>query len=306
MPVEGRYDASGRLWDGSPAGANRADIVRHVLEKLTAQLFMVCTWPADCAERTDVVGAYRFFILDFSPREQVSLYLQVWSEPGDPVLFEVSSGYGYAPTEAYLTQTMKEALLGRGFEFRGPAKNFQKKVVVTGRSTIRTLAREMLAIAVDVLGYDGKVPLTFRFHQDSRTEQGRLFRGIQPNDFQRLLERWGITAKFTPDDQPVLNCRSTGLRFVVRFHVECSPSFSLFEIATCDAIVKVKAGQAHGFANEINLQLITGRAIAMPPDSVALSLAIVVGGGVAPENLRRQVLGWAEQARKVIGRTRRQ
>lgn len=299
MPVEGRYDGRGVLAEGSPRGASRPDIVRQVLEKLTQQLSLVCEWPADFAERIDVVGAYRFFNLEFAPRDQVSLYLQLWSEPGDPLLFEVSSGHQHAPTAGYLTQQMRDALLGRGFEIGGAAQNFRKKVVVSAKNAIRTLGREMLAITVEVLGYDGKVPLTFQMHQDSRLEPGRLFRGIQPDDFRRLLERWGIAAKFTSDGQPVINARSAGVRFVVKFHAACAPPFSRFEIVTFESGIEVK-GEATRIANEINASLTTGRAVAVVPQRVALSLTLVAGGGVAPDNLRRQVLGWVEQVRKIV------
>src|SRR5205814_5726991 len=83
----------------------------------------------------------------FAPRPDVSLYLQVWSEAGDPLLFEVSSGHGWAPTAAYLSEELRESLLGRGFEVGGPAQNYRKQVVIDGELAIRALAREMLAIA---------------------------------------------------------------------------------------------------------------------------------------------------------------
>lgn len=93
MPVEGRYDSRGILAQALEGGTTRSNITRQVLAKLVDQLSLVCTWPTDSAERVDVVGSYRFFILEFAPQERVSLYLQLWSEPGDSLLFEVSSGH---------------------------------------------------------------------------------------------------------------------------------------------------------------------------------------------------------------------
>ena len=133
---------------------------------LVHHLTVACSWPRDWAQRLDVIGAYRFYVIEFAPRPDVTLYLQVWSEAGDALLFEVSSGHGYAPTEAYLSEELRESLLGRGFEVGGPAQNYRKKVVIDGELAIRALAREMLAIAVDVFGYDGTSALTFRLHQD--------------------------------------------------------------------------------------------------------------------------------------------
>jgi len=40
------------------------------------------------------VGDYRFLVLDFSPKKNVGLYVQIWTEPGEPVLIEACSGAG--------------------------------------------------------------------------------------------------------------------------------------------------------------------------------------------------------------------
>jgi hypothetical protein len=303
MPVEGRFDGQGVLMEATPKPAARDDVFDRALATLAQQVSVVCTWPDDYASRIDVVGAYRFLIVEFAPQDEVTLYLQLWSEPGDPVQFEVSSGHGHAPTSNYLTPQMRDALLGRGFEIGGAAKNFRKEVVAGGHETLQTLSRELLTIAIDVLGYDGSVALTYRLHQDSRLEHGRVFRGIQPHDFRRLLARWGIAAAFTPDGRPVLDARSAGLRFVVGFHVACAPPFSRFELVTLDAGFDVGKGDAARVAGEANARMTLGRAVAISPERILLSHTIVAGGGVTADNLRRQVLGWVEQVRHVIAGT---
>jgi len=236
----------------------------------------------------------------FAPRPDVTLYLQVWSEAGDPLLFEVSSGHGYAPTEAYLSEELRESLLGRGFEVGGPAQNYRKQVVIDGELAIRALAREMLAIAADVLGYDGTSALTFRLHQDSRMDPGRVFRAIQPDDFRRLLERWGIVARFVPTGEPVIQARSPGLAFMVQFHLPCPPPFATFEVVTLTTSIEVAAGQAPRLAHDVNARLMLGKAVPISPNELTLSLTMVVGGGVAPENLGGQVLGWVEKVREIV------
>ena len=146
-PVEGRHDATGQLVEGRSGPMSRKEIAREALDKLVHHLTLACSWPRDWAQRLDVIGAYRFYVMAFAPRPDVTLYLQVWSEAGDPLLFEVSSGHGWAPTAAYLSEELRESLLGRGFEVGGPAQNYRKRVVIDGESAIRALAREMLAIA---------------------------------------------------------------------------------------------------------------------------------------------------------------
>ena len=300
-PVEGRHDASGRLVEGRSKPMTRAEIVREALDKVVHHLTLACTWPRDWTQRMDVVGSYRFYIVEFEPKPGVILYLQVWSEPGDPLLFEVSSGHSHAETEVYLSEDMRESLLGRGFEIAGPAKNFRKKVVVDGKVGVRALAREFLAIVIDALRYDGTSTLKFRLHQDTRSDTARVFRAIQPDDFRRLLERWGIAAQFAPTDEnvPIIHAKNAGVSFAVHFHVPRRPPFSRFEMVTLGTSVDVSKGQASAIADAWNAQSMLGRAVATSPSEITLSSSIVAGGGVEPDNLRRQVLGWLGEVRRL-------
>jgi len=43
-----------------------------------------------------------------------------------------------------------------------------------------------------------------------------------------------------------------------------------------------------------------GKAVPISPNELTLSLTMVVGGGVAPENLGGQVLGWVEKVREIV------
>ena len=299
-PVEGRHDATGRLVEARSGPVSRREIAREALDKVVHHLTLACSWPGDWAQRLDVIGAYRFYVMAFAPRPDVTLYLQVWSEAGDPLLFEVSSGHGWAPTEAYLSEELRESLLGRGFEVGGPAQNYRKTLVIDGELAIRALAREMLAIAVDVFGYDGTSALTFRLHQDSRMDPGGVFRAIQPDDFRRLLERWGIVARFVPTGEPVIQARSPGLAFMVQFHVPCPPPFATFEVVTLTTSLEVAAGQASRVAHDVSERLTHGMAVPTSANELTVSLTMFFGRGVAAESLGRQVLGWVEEVREIV------
>ena len=85
-PVEGRHDATGRLVEARSGPVSRKEIAREALDKLVHHLTLACSWPDDWAQRLDVIGAYRFYVMEFAPRPDVTLYLQVWSEAGDALL----------------------------------------------------------------------------------------------------------------------------------------------------------------------------------------------------------------------------
>ena len=151
-----------------------------------------------------------------------------------------------------------------------------------------------------VFGYDGTPALTFRLHQDSRMDPGRVFRAIQPDDFRRLLERWGIAARFVPTGDPVIQARSPGLAFMVEFHLPCPPPFTRFEVATLTTSVEVAAGQASRVAHDVSDRLTLGMAVPTSANELTVSLTMFFGRGVAAESLRRQVLGWVEEVREIV------
>jgi len=92
---------------------------------------------------------------------------------------------------------------------------------------------------------------------------------------------------------------------MVQFQVECPPPFARFEVVTLTTSIEVAGGQAPRLAHEINARLMLGMAVPTSPNELTLSLTMFVGGGVAAESLRRQVLGWVEEVREIVTTTAR-
>ena len=74
----------------------------------------------------------------------------------------------------------------------------------------------------------------------------------------------------------------------------------LFTAAGPQAVREVAAGQASRLTHDVNARLMLGKAVPISPNELTLSLTMVVGGGVAPESLGRQVLGWVEEVREIV------
>jgi len=56
------------------------EIACEALDKLVHHLTAPARGRRDWAQRLYVIGAYRFYVIEFAPRPDVTLYLQMWSK----------------------------------------------------------------------------------------------------------------------------------------------------------------------------------------------------------------------------------
>jgi len=131
----------------------------------------------------------------------VKLFVQFWSEPGEKVLMEVCSPQASAAAQARFTDTVREALLERGFEPDGEAGNFGKSVGEPAPAAMTGLAREALSVLTECLGYDGRQPLNYLFCLGRRDDEAAvatddasvLVRSVTLADLESLLTSAGHT-----------------------------------------------------------------------------------------------------------------
>jgi len=171
------------------------------LAGLTARIWETCRWP-DAPGRC-AIGDYRFAIVEFEPVPDVPLYVQLWSEPREPVLIEVSSGHSTPGALKYVWRAQRKLLEQRGFAVGGAPRNFQKETVVDSPDGAEALASETLAIFFDVFGYRGEQPLTMTLHHGSRSEQRPVHVSLTSEDFVKIAERHGFRASMITGDSVV-------------------------------------------------------------------------------------------------------
>jgi hypothetical protein len=161
----------------------------------------VCRWGAFGENWT--IGDYRFVIFEFWPAKGDCLYVQLWTEPGEPVVVEVCSGAWTPPARKYIRAPQRAALRALGYEIGGRARNFEKPRTVASPLDARALARELVGILVDVFGYRGRQPLVMKYSAGGRTHQEAVFEGLVISDVKRILELAGMTAiPLEPRPQP--------------------------------------------------------------------------------------------------------
>jgi hypothetical protein len=129
----------------SPKDRPRAALRGALLPRLREVLASVCLWAADSA-----IGDHAFCVLSYNPRRNVQVYLQLWSEPDDVVMWEVSSGNWHEPTKAYMRDARSDAVRRTGFRIGGRARNFQRQLQVETPEHVDALAEAVVDLHLRV------------------------------------------------------------------------------------------------------------------------------------------------------------
>ena len=155
------------------------------IDRVAAVVARTCEW-GEPFEDWDV-GDYRFLVLDFSPKKNVGLYVQIWTEPGEPVLIEACSGAWNPTARPYVKAPQRAALRKLGYRVGGQARNYQKYWTLSPLADARALADELLSILVEVFAYRGQRPLDLTYCSEGRTKDGRVFPALAIDDVKRML-----------------------------------------------------------------------------------------------------------------------
>jgi len=155
------------------------------IDRVAAVVARTCEW-GEPFEDWDV-GDYRFLVLDFSPKKNVGLYVQIWTEPGEPVLIEACSGAWNPTARPYVKAPQRAALRKLGYRVGGQARNYQKYWTLSPLADARALADELLSILVEVFAYRAQRPLDMTYCSEGRTKDGRVFPALAIDDVKRML-----------------------------------------------------------------------------------------------------------------------
>jgi len=281
----------GELLGAAPASLAAEDILKRTLPSVTKHLDSVAWWPAELRGEHWQVGDFAFYILEFGAGPGATLYVQVWSEPDESVLVEVSSGIWNPPAAERIPAPRREALLNRGFGTGGRAGNFRKLVQLERRTDCRMLARELLGVLTECLGYDGRAPLSFRRHLGSRTRAARVFDSLTFDDLGRLLRASGFTAERVGEDNRRTWRSTAGFPFIATLQADDD-----------------EAGESDGFALSTYASLPPGTLGAVEQDlrgrlpfarvsidangDLSIAQIVYIGGGVTEGHIRQLLEFW--------------
>lgn len=137
-------------------------------------------------------GDSSFCILDARLADGAT-YLQYLADPGQPeLLWEVASGE-WSAHQHVLTPQEAAKLAALGFTMRDMPGNARRSAVITSRGDAEEVARQSVAVLLDVLGFDGRGPVTLQIVHDasSRRSGPALTTLAAVTDVAALLQQAG-------------------------------------------------------------------------------------------------------------------
>jgi len=159
------------------------------IDQMAATVSRTCEWGEPIKDWD--VGDHRFLVLEFWPRKGVCLYVQIWTEPLEPVLVEACSGAWNPTARPYVRGPQRAALRALGYAVGGRARNYQKRWTLSPLADARALADELLTILIDIFGYRGNRALGMGYCSEGRTEEGRVFPALAIDDVKGMLSLRG-------------------------------------------------------------------------------------------------------------------
>jgi hypothetical protein len=170
-------------------------------DRVAAVVARTCDWGRPVTDWH--VGDYRFLVLEIKPARDVCLYVQIWSEPEEPVLVEVCSGAWNPTARPFVGPRQRAALRKRGYAVGGRARNYRKYWDLSPLADARALAAELVGILVDILGYRGNRALGMAYCSEGRTEEGLVFPALAVDDVKRMLGLAGCQVVDTTPTGPI-------------------------------------------------------------------------------------------------------
>ena len=164
----------------------RTGIARTIADLVAA----TCLWKDEGWQ----IGDYRFMVLSVHPAKGVELYVQFWSEPLEPVLWEVSSGRANPPAGALMAGEPSAYVRRLGFRTGGRAKNFCCEVSMANRRDVNRVAADVVDILYDAFGYRGRPPIHVRLAYEGRSEIKPVYEAFTPQDLCKVLAGLGCDA----------------------------------------------------------------------------------------------------------------
>ena len=293
----------GILCCGTSLPRSRKLILDIALPALSHLLRQATDW-GEAPEDEERLGDFRFLILSVETEAAIAAYVQLWSEARANVILEVGPGDRLNPQLQAFADEMRADLHGRGFEIGGNANNFRKELPLQGGKEFERFAREMMAIVVDVLGYDGTVDLGCRFEQSSHLTEGHVLSGVSLHELRFLMEAWGLRPSVRTDAKYVLEGQILYQKFHVQIFCPQGHCKDHFWEVHCVALVTLNPGRAATLIDNVNGRpcLMKAYAVAGATETaqeVRLTRAINLAGGVTPTHLRDEIFEFLALARKL-------
>lgn len=280
------------------------ELEKRCLARLTALVSEAAIWPSGGYRESWRIGDFNVLIVETTVAPNASLYVQFWSEPNQPVDWEVSSGNLNPGAQKYITEQARARLGEMGFAVE--SGNFGKQVSIRNRGDAAAVAREVLRIWHDALGYRGATPLVARLTKDERSCRSVVYTRLSVSDAATLLQQLGYQTRVpTTGKMPMVLGRRGGLEFAVFLG---DPSRYRAEYRCLDFVARVGhiADATHaawaGALNRLNRLSRVARGWIDADGSIIVGTSLNLTGGMTEDAIAYDIGGWEHAARRLLGR----
>jgi hypothetical protein len=294
----------GVLCCGQPLPRTRSEISGIALPSLINLVRQVTDWTDPSGDEGQYLGDYRFLVLDTLTASGIEAFVQIWSEPFDELVVEVGPGDRDDAARQAFADRIRESLYDRGFEIGGNADNFRKTLPSPAKEDSPRVARELLAILMDVLGYDGRTDLAYKLQQDTNLRAGHVVTGLSCSALQLLCTRWGLRSRISPDENNLLDAHDLHQDFQLNLFCPQTHRKGHFWEIHCVVFLGLTKDQAHELMREVNGKPHLMKAFVTSDSGdltqqVRLSFGINLAGGVTLDHVRCQIVEFLELVRRL-------
>jgi hypothetical protein len=237
------------------------------------------------------LGDFRFVIFSTEVAPETEVFVQLWSEPLEPVSWEVSSGHWDPPAGKWLAGARSDRISAFGFEIGGRAENFQKEVLIQSQADVTSVALTIIDILYAGFDYRGTARLDARICYESRAKSRPVVVSCTPEDVGKVFVHDGhrLTDNNHDEDAPALQFTYRGIVTNVRFHDKI-PDHHLFETSglTCVLPARVYGAQSTHPTTSNNQAGSDDEA-----KKVEIGTTLHFSGGVTVEWLSKRIASWS-------------
>jgi hypothetical protein len=250
--------------------------------EIAGWLRATCAWGPDA-----IIGDYRCatLTLRLTPRMQVAF--QFWSEPGEPIVWEITSEPWFVPDDKAVAAERARGVEALGFAVAVRPAHYSRDVVVRDDSDLTRFAEAVVDLLYEAFGYRGMQAIKAALAYETRAQMMFTYDSFTPGDLTRILLACGfeVVEIEGDDDLPVLRAMRRGITTYVHM-VDRLPGEYLFQRAVLSAEVEVSPAQVRA-ASELNLD-IGGE----QPAALQVGTTLIFQGGVTASWIEDRINEW--------------
>ena len=282
---------SGVLFAGRESPLPAGGLADECASRVTDHLEHVADW-ADSVWKVGDSNSYVIATTLASGEELVSVFS---SEPLEDVRWRITGGG---------TELRRDLMERFGFAASGDTGRWERDVRIQSPRDAAAVARDLIALLTEYLGYSGQTPLTFALTLARRGEPGLVYRALSPGDLRKLLQGWGYRAELgtTVSGNPVIRSGTGGYKFHILFAWPGSegPVYGCLNFVTVFAARQALTLDA---VNDISRSSRFSRLYLDDDGDLILERDVSLTGGVAAGFVQECLLDWAcmmESVRKKL------